>query len=90
MLKKILKVHKLNPFPRSAVLKIVHAGGNVECYYMAITAARIMEKYPKVLLARPEVFRRPWDSVVRPDEILTPGQKFFIVPRRTEEAIGKD
>ena len=57
---------------------------------MAITAARIMEKYPKVLLARPEVFRRPWDSVVRPDEILTPGQKFFVVPRRTEEAIGKD
>ena len=57
---------------------------------MAITAARIMEKYPKFLLARPEVFRWPWDSVVRPDEILTPGQKFFIVPRRTEEAIGKD
>ena len=45
---------------------------------MAIPAARIMEKYPKFLLARPELFRRPWDSVVRPDEIFTPGQKFFV------------
>lgn len=101
MLKKFLKVHKLNPFPRpkptsaegkdnfSAVLKIVHAGGNVECYYMATPAARIMKKYPKFLLARPEVFRRPWDSVVRPDEILTPGQKFFVVPRRTVRKLRK-
>ncbi|KAJ0111343.1 hypothetical protein Patl1_01802 [Pistacia atlantica] len=67
----------------SSVLKIVHIGGVVECYYMATPAFRIMEKYPSFILARPQVFRRPWDSVVRPDEILIPGEKFYLVPRRT-------
>ncbi|CAK9167184.1 unnamed protein product [Ilex paraguariensis] len=67
----------------SSVLKIIHAGGNAECYYMAVPAVRIIEKYPSYILARPEIFRRPWDSVVRPEEILIPGQKFFIVPRGT-------
>ncbi|GMY09620.1 hypothetical protein FCV25MIE_04859 [Fagus crenata] len=98
MLKKFLKVHNLTPFPRpkppkpasaevkdssSTVLKIVHVGGNVECYYMAIPAVRIMEKYPSFLLARPDVFRQPWDSVVSPEEILNPGEKFFVVSHRT-------
>lgn len=64
-------------------LKIVHAGGHVEYYYMALPAVRILEKYPTLVLARPEIFRRPWDSVVRKDEILTPGEKIFLVPRRT-------
>lgn len=73
MLKKLLKVHKLTPFQRSkpaaddqeeeegfsTPLKIVHAGGTVECYYMATPAAGIMEKYPSLLLARPHVFRQP-------------------------------
>ena len=65
----------------SSALKIIHAGGRVECYYMAIPAARILEKYPSHALAKPEVFRRPWNSVVRPEKILTPGQKFLLVPR---------
>ncbi|KAM5580334.1 hypothetical protein ABKV19_009870 [Rosa sericea] len=67
----------------NSILKVVHAGGNVESYYMAIPASKILEKYPSFLLARPEVFRRPWDSVVKPDAILTPGEKVFLVPRRT-------
>lgn len=48
--------------------------------YMAVAASRVMEKYPTFILARPEVFRRPWDSVVQPEEILVPGQKFYVVP----------
>ena len=67
----------------SSALKIVHAGGIVECYYMAIPAVNIMKKYPSFILARPEVFRRPWYSLVRSDEILTPGEKFYVVPRHT-------
>lgn len=47
------------------------------------------EEVLKFLLARPEVFRWPWDSVVRPDEILTPGQKFFVVPRQTVRKLRK-
>lgn len=71
------------PEATSSVLKIVHAGGKVEYYYMAIPAIRILEKHPSCVIAKPEVFRRPWDSVVRPEKILTPGQKFFLVPRHT-------
>ncbi|KAI9177252.1 hypothetical protein LWI28_012915 [Acer negundo] len=65
------------------VLKIVHVGGYVECYYMAMPAVKIIEKYPSSILARPEIFRRPWDSVVRKDEILNLGEKFLVVPCRT-------
>lgn len=43
----------------------------------------VLEKYPSFILARPEVFRRPWDSVVQPEEILVLGQKFYVVPKRT-------
>lgn len=68
---------------RSSALKIIHAGGRTDYYYMAIPASRVMEKYPSFVLAKPEIFRRPWDSVVRPEEILVPGQKFFVVPIRT-------
>ncbi|XP_011007013.1 PREDICTED: uncharacterized protein LOC105112842 [Populus euphratica] len=77
----------------SSALKIIHPGGRVECYYMAIPAARILEKYPSHALAKPEVFRRPWNSVVRPEKILTPGQKFLLVPhhavRKLRRKIGK-
>ncbi|MCD7468860.1 hypothetical protein HAX54_007405 [Datura stramonium] len=68
--------------PPSA-LKIIHAGGVAEYYYMATPAARILEKYPSFILARPDVFRRPWDSVVHEDEILIPGQKYYVVPQCT-------
>ncbi|PIA47539.1 hypothetical protein AQUCO_01400290v1 [Aquilegia coerulea] len=67
----------------SSALKIIHVGGLVEFYYMAVPAVKIMDKYPSFLLARPEIFRRPWDSLVHPEEILMPGQRFFVVPRRT-------
>lgn len=67
----------------SLALRIVHPGGRVECYYMAIPANIILEKYPSFVLAKPEVFRRPWDSVVRPEKILRPGQKFYLVPPHT-------
>ncbi|KAI3457700.1 hypothetical protein Pfo_014363 [Paulownia fortunei] len=67
----------------SRVLKIIHAGGHAEYYYMAIPAARIIEKYPSFILTRPEVFLRPWDAIVRPEEILVPGQKYYVVPRQT-------
>ncbi|KAK4437478.1 hypothetical protein Salat_0081700 [Sesamum alatum] len=67
----------------SRALKIVHAGGHAEYYYMAVPAAMIMEKNPSLIVARPDIFRRPWDSVVRPEEILSPGHKYYLVPRRT-------
>ncbi|XAR55237.1 hypothetical protein NMG60_11035256 [Bertholletia excelsa] len=71
------------PEERPSALKIIHAGGIVESYYMAVPAKVIMDKYPSFVLARPDVFRRPWDAVVRSDEILVPGQKFYVVQRQT-------
>ncbi|KAJ6338695.1 hypothetical protein OIU76_008203 [Salix suchowensis] len=67
----------------SSALKIIHGGGRVECNYMAIPAARILEKYPSHALAKPEVFRSPWNSVVRPEKIPTPGQDSLPVPHHT-------
>ncbi|KAI4319521.1 hypothetical protein MLD38_033108 [Melastoma candidum] len=64
-------------------VRIVHAGGKVEVYFMAIPAYRVMEKYPSHIIAWPEVFQRPWDSVLMPDEILSLGKKYYLVPRWT-------
>lgn len=64
-------------------LKIIHAGGFVEQYYMAIPASEIMTKYPKSVLARPEVFHKPWDSLVNPDEILSVGERLYLMPVNT-------
>ncbi|KAL1555433.1 hypothetical protein AAHA92_11171 [Salvia divinorum] len=55
---------------QSRAVKIVHAGGHVERYYMATPAVIIIQKNPSFVLARPEIFQMPWDSVVRPEEIL--------------------
>ncbi|GFZ07572.1 hypothetical protein Acr_19g0005090 [Actinidia rufa] len=92
MLHKLFGARKTKPYPSSApapaeegsaALRIVHMGGQVESYYMAVPASKVMEKYPSFVLARPDIFRRPWEAVVRPEAILVPGQKFFVVPRRT-------
>ncbi|CAL1407945.1 unnamed protein product [Linum trigynum] len=77
------------PPPPAAALRIVSPGGAVDRYYMATPAKAILEKHGRsFVLAKPDVFRRSWeeeddDPVVRPDEILVPGQKFYLVPRRT-------
>ncbi|KAK1291807.1 hypothetical protein QJS10_CPB17g00460 [Acorus calamus] len=71
------------PLFLSSTVRIVHAGGLIEYYYMAVPAAGVLEKYPSSCLARPTVFRNPWESIVRPNEILTPGHKYYVVPRRT-------
>ncbi|KAG5569893.1 hypothetical protein H5410_059659 [Solanum commersonii] len=67
----------------SAALKIIHVGGIAEYYYMATPASRILDKYPSFILAKPEVFKKPWDSVVHKDEILIPGQKYYVIPQCT-------
>lgn len=74
---------------RPMPLRIVHAGGSVECYYMAVPASAIMEKHQKCVLARPDVFHRPWQPLVRPEDILTPGDKYYVVPRGTLRKLRK-
>lgn len=57
------------PGDHLAALKIVHARGMVESYYMALLAVNFIDRYPSFVLARPEVCQQPWDSVVLPEEI---------------------
>ncbi|URE10123.1 hypothetical protein MUK42_35138 [Musa troglodytarum] len=67
----------------NSVVRVVLAGGMVELYAGAVSAQLVMEKYPGLCLTRPDVFRRPHESLVSPEERLLPGQKFYLVPRST-------
>ncbi|KAF2307044.1 hypothetical protein GH714_024496 [Hevea brasiliensis] len=51
-------------------VRIVHAGGQEELYQHAVPASHLMEKYPGMCVARPEVFRNPQQSLLCPDENL--------------------
>lgn len=64
------------------VLKLVHPGRHVEIYREPVTAAQIMSKYPRLCIARPDVFKFPY-IVVRPESLLLPGKLFYLVPKRT-------
>ncbi|KAG9446713.1 hypothetical protein H6P81_012841 [Aristolochia fimbriata] len=64
-------------------VRIVLAGGLAELHQRPVAAAEVLERYPGMCLARPEVFRRPDESILDPWEMLLPGQKFFLVPRST-------
>ncbi|KAI9074147.1 hypothetical protein K1719_043918 [Acacia pycnantha] len=63
-------------------VRIVHAGGKQELYQDAILASKLMEKYPGMCVARPEVFKNPHLSVLWPEEHLLPGQKYIIISFR--------
>ncbi|KAJ9176329.1 hypothetical protein P3X46_011653 [Hevea brasiliensis] len=64
-------------------VRIVHAGGQEELYQHAVPASHLMEKYPGMCVARPEVFRNPQQSLLCPDENLLPGHKYLIIPSTT-------
>ncbi|KDP26390.1 hypothetical protein JCGZ_17548 [Jatropha curcas] len=64
------------------VLKLVHPGRHVEIHTKPITAAEVLQKYPRHSVTRPDVFKYPW-IVVKPESVLNLGRVFFIVPNRT-------
>lgn len=68
---------------KDSVVRIVLASRMVEVYDSAISAHFLLQKYPGLCLARPEVFKRPHESLVGPKETLLPGQKFYLVPTST-------
>ncbi|KAL3510041.1 hypothetical protein ACH5RR_029442 [Cinchona calisaya] len=49
---------------------------------MAVLAPRIIDKYPSLMLAKPDISRRPWDAIVRREDNLIRGQKYFVNPQR--------
>lgn len=63
---------------REIFVRIVHAGGKEELYQNVIPASKVMEKYPGMCVARPEVFKKPHESLLWPEDKLFPGQKYYI------------
>ncbi|KAL7134937.1 hypothetical protein ABFS83_11G058800 [Erythranthe nasuta] len=72
---------------RGKTVRIIHAGGRIEMYADAISASKLMEKYPGMCIARPNVFECVHESVLTGDDILLPGSKYFIVRCTTVEKL---
>ncbi|WOL15549.1 hypothetical protein Cni_G24330 [Canna indica] len=79
----LLSVSAVHQHHKNSVVRIVLAGGMVELYAGAVSARLVMQRYPGLCLARPDVFKRPRESLVRSRERLLPGHKFYLVPWST-------
>ncbi|KAK0578262.1 hypothetical protein LWI29_007672 [Acer saccharum] len=67
---------------KNMLIKIVHPGGHVELHDRPVSAAEIMLRNPKCIVAYPHVFKQPW-AIVAPDTTLMLGQKYYVVPVNT-------
>ncbi|XWS22646.1 hypothetical protein CRYUN_Cryun29cG0054100 [Craigia yunnanensis] len=72
---------------RDITVRIVHAGGQEELYQNAVPVSHLMEKYPGMCIARPEVFKNPHQSLLLPEDSLLPGQKYLIIPSTTAQKL---
>lgn len=63
-------------------VKIIYPGGRAEFLDPPVLASEIMAQNPKCWVTLPEVFQQPW-AVLPPDTNLSPGHKFYVVPKST-------
>lgn len=68
---------------RDARARVIHPGSREELYETPILASQLMNKYPGMWVARPQVFRKPHESILCPGESLVPGQKYYMIPSTT-------
>lgn len=68
-------------------VRIIHAGGQEELYRNPVPVSHLMEKYPGMCIARPGVFKNPHESLLRPQDSLLPGQKYYIIPSSTVQKL---
>lgn len=68
-------------------VRIVHPGGRRERFRNAVLASDVMKKYPGMFIARPEVFKYPHESLLKQEEYLLPGQKYYMVPSSTAKKL---
>uniref|UniRef100_A0A5B7AGD0 Uncharacterized protein n=1 Tax=Davidia involucrata TaxID=16924 RepID=A0A5B7AGD0_DAVIN len=68
---------------KDITVRIIHAGGREEQYQNAIPASHLLEKYPGMCVARPEVFKNPHESLLLAEDKLLPGHKYYIIPSTT-------
>lgn len=76
-------------YENNIFVHIVHEGGLKELYQHAIPASKLMEKYPGMCVASPEVFKDPHQSVLWPEEILMPGHKYIMISCKAVEKLKK-
>ena len=74
---------------KDVFVRIVHAGGREELYQNVVSVSQLMEKYPGMCVARPEVFKNPQEALLRPEESLLVGQKYYMIPSTTARKIKK-
>ncbi|KAL3511338.1 hypothetical protein ACH5RR_030739 [Cinchona calisaya] len=72
---------------KNSTVRIVHAGGKEELYQHPILASQLMEKYPEMCVAWPNIFKRPHESILSAEDYLLPGQKYYLVPSTTVEKL---
>ncbi|XP_059657852.1 uncharacterized protein LOC132304270 [Cornus florida] len=72
---------------KDITVRIIHAGGREEKYQNAIPASQLMEKYPGMFVARPQVFKNPHEAVLVAEDMLLPGHKYFIIPSTTVQKL---
>ena len=72
---------------KDITVRVIHADGHEELYRYAVPASKLMEKYPGICLARPQVFKNPHDSILSAEDKLFPGHKYYIIPSTTVEKL---
>lgn len=77
----------VSPQLKDVVVRIVHAGGRIEMYENAMQASMLIHRYPGMCIARPDVFKHPNESVLSGDDILLPGNKYYVVRSTTVEKL---
>ncbi|GAA0140756.1 hypothetical protein LIER_02049 [Lithospermum erythrorhizon] len=64
-------------------VRLVHPGRKEELFHYAVSASHVMQKYPGMCIATPEVFKRPHVSVLSAEDVLSPGDKYYLIPKTT-------
>ncbi|CAI9785139.1 unnamed protein product [Fraxinus pennsylvanica] len=77
----------VSPSIRDISVRIVHAGGLIELYPNAIPASELIQKYPGMCITQPHIFTCPHESVLSADDMLVPGNKYFVVRSSTVEKL---
>ncbi|GMI75034.1 hypothetical protein HRI_001172700 [Hibiscus trionum] len=72
---------------RNIYVRIIHAGGKEELYRNAVPVSHLMKKYPGMCIAGPKVFTNPDESLLRPGDRLSAGQKYYIIPSSTAQKL---
>ncbi|PIN17387.1 hypothetical protein CDL12_09957 [Handroanthus impetiginosus] len=72
---------------KDVTVRIVHAGGRIEMYQNAILASTLIQRYPGMCIARPDVFKCPHESLLSGDDMLLPGHKYFVIRSTTVEKL---